>query len=186
MCCAEFYGWWTWQTHGWLRVARRNSTWQFSVSLSSSARSTLVTRCKKLPKWVKTALKTHLYKEYLKWYSDSLPSYLPPLFALPHPLLHSFCTPMCVCVCVYGIQYYDYTIYYFGGFKFNVYIVVILWSAMCSLLSVSWGSVEMTTIIVTIFVRSIPCWASWWSRGQLVAQGTAGCSLSHLWWGVDN
>ena len=35
-------------------------------------------------------------------------SYLPPLFTLPHPSLHSFCVPLyvrvCVCVCQREIE----------------------------------------------------------------------------------
>ena len=42
----------------------------------------------------KTALKTHLYKQYKKWF-QILSSYLPPLFTLLHPSLHSTCA--CVC-----------------------------------------------------------------------------------------
>ena len=56
------------------------------------------------------------------------------VITLPHPSLHSFCAPVCVCehlcafiymcVCIrtWGIQYYDDIIYYFWGV--NVYITV--------------------------------------------------------------
>ena len=44
-------------------------------------------------------LKTHFYKQYHKWF-QILSSYSPLRFTLPHLLLHSFCAPMSVCVCL--------------------------------------------------------------------------------------
>ena len=49
---------------------------------------------------------------------------------------------VCVCVCVQQIQYYDYIIYYFGGF--NKYIIVDL--VKCGVLTLR--AIEMTAIII--------------------------------------
>ena len=89
-----------------------------------------------------------LNKEYHNWFQ--IPSSdLRPLFTLPHPLLHCFCVPMCLCVvcmCVHmrGIHYYDYIIYHFWGF--NGYIIVDL--VKCSVLTLAGeiGIIEMTVI----------------------------------------
>ena len=77
--------------------------------------------------------------------------FLPPLFTLPHSLLHSFC----VCVCVWGIQYYDY-IYYLWGF--NVCIIHYCWSCKVWCPHPCWWdnvvkcAMEMTTIIINIII----------------------------------
>ena len=90
----------------------------------------------------KTALIIHVYEQYHKWF-QLLSSYLPRLFILPHPSLHSFCArARVVCVCVRaragrgggGEEYNIMTIiinYYFWGFT----VCIIADLVKCSVLT---------------------------------------------------
>ena len=105
--------------------------------------------------------------------SDSVFLLASPIYP-PSPLVtFLLCAHVCVCVCVWGIQYYNYIIDYF--WDFNVYIIVgLVKCAARSALLVRYGTVEMVAVITVITLTMICSFLQW---------ACAGCpSDSELCW----